>query len=361
MKHIPKTIIDMTASESMTRLIDRSAPLDESLVKELISHWRYDLYSRRPGPAVLENGVLKPTNLDLACFLSALADRGAVINLPTYVAQRPKTEREGERAISAKNRHGKVMGLVSNESVFSFGLRIEDHNVVTTDSEGRETVGAPRTFMLVGFDGEWSSGWRAIEFVPSAKENDFLESRDLWTGNTVFFENFVHPLRWTAFYGQYYFLTKVVIERLATECSWMRARIKSSKKSSASPGTPHVTTEAGVSREFPAFEVEIDAPWSGEFADHGIEVDGLSRRLHRWQWEFLPALRLAARATEYAFREHGQGGFPAWISGAKWERGYRQKGKRTDWNRFMLNQTFPGEMGFALRYRSWMKKEKVAR
>jgi hypothetical protein len=384
MKRIAKTIIDMTTSETMTRLLDRSRSIDEALLEELSNHWRFDLYSRRPGPALVDAGILKPTDLDLACFLSALVERGAVLNLPTYKSQRPKTVREDEWIVSSKNRHGKAIGLVSNKEVFSFGLRIVDQNVVRTTETGDE-VGAPRTFMLVGLDGEWSESWRKIEFVPTAKENDFLHDKKLWTDNVVVFENFVHPNRWTSFYGKYYFLSKVVIERLEDENSHVRSEIKRllaagfEWPSSGEPGAPKEwaksSTEKGVSRKFETMQVEVDVPWSGWFPELGCPEGShagsechvgnplvvASERLRRGG-KILSELRLATRATEFAFFKagHAAKGFPSWIAGAKWTSGYVQKGKRTAWKRLVLNQTFPGEMGFALRYRTFEKSEIVA-
>ena len=148
-KHTAEAFAKMAAGPALQRILDRSAPVDD-LIPIVSSHWGYDLYSRRPGPAVLENGVLKPTDLDLACFLSALKDRGAVINLPTYRARRARTEKEGERVVSKENRHGPVMGLVSNKQVFSFSVLVTDHNVIVAGDEAkgtRDSVGAPRAFI----------------------------------------------------------------------------------------------------------------------------------------------------------------------------------------------------------------------
>src|SRR5512137_736742 len=57
---------------------------------------------------------------DLAHFLQGLADRQAVIAFPRYERLRPANVREDEWVTSPANRHGKLVGLVSNESVFSF-------------------------------------------------------------------------------------------------------------------------------------------------------------------------------------------------------------------------------------------------
>jgi hypothetical protein len=176
-KHIAATLKDAAAGDAMQRILNRSAPIQD-VIDTLIDHWGYDLYTRKPGPAYYADGAFNATDLDLACFLSALVDRKAVINLPKYEAKRAKTIREGERVLSASNRHGQVQGLTANKEVFSFSVRILDQNVIQAGTEDTpDTVGAFRNFMLVDIDGEWHDGWKTIEFMPSAKENDFLNEK----------------------------------------------------------------------------------------------------------------------------------------------------------------------------------------
>jgi hypothetical protein len=373
MKSVAKSIQSLAVSDVMGRILDRTEDVSD-LVDPVLDQWKYDLYARKPGPALLENGVLKPTDLDLACFLSALVDREAVINLPSYESRRPRTVREGEWVVGRSNRHGKIVGLVANKEVLSFSVRIWDMNVVTGGAHtasGKDEIGAWRNFMLVDLDGEWHKGWRSLEFLPSAKENDFLSDKKLWTGNTVFFDNFVHPNRWTSFYGQHYLLLKCLIARLEDENVFHRAENKrlvaaglrlpdkEERKGSAE-------TAPGESEKVLAFECELDAPWTGEFptlAKKQSVLDASLARVKERTYTLLPKLRFAARSVELAFRDAGgtaKGAFPSWISGAAWEKGYVQKGKRTAWDRLVLHQNFPGQVGFALRCRTWEKTERVA-
>jgi hypothetical protein len=379
---MPKRTADafrsMANGPALQSILDRSQPVD-ALLEPVAAHWSYDLYSRRPGPALLENGVLKPTDLDLACFLSALTDRGAVINLPTYKSRRPKTEREGEHVVSAANRHGPVVGLVSNKATLSFSVLVRDHNVIVAGDEARgvrDSVGAYRAFMLVDLEGAWHEGWKRIEFMPSAKENDFLTDKRLWTGNTVVFENFVHPNRWVSLYGSHYFLTKCLIQRLKEEVSHYNALLKAFPGPAPAEGeedeggvfTPSRKTERGEARaiEVQAFEVETDAPWRGEFpplpGTDAVSVAAMRERCRRLRYEVVPEMQFAVRATELAFVRAGLDakGFPSWISGARWEHGYVQPKKRKEWSRLVMTQLAPGQMGFALRYRTWAKTEQVA-
>jgi hypothetical protein len=369
-KQVAQSLKDMAASEAMTRILDRRAPIDD-LVETLLEHWSYDLYTRKPGPAYFENGALQPTDLDLACFLSALVDRRAVISLPHYEARRAKTTREGEHIMGNGSRHGSVMGLTANKEVFSFSVRVNDMSVVTAGNEDTpDTVGAPRNFMLVDIDGKWHDGWSRIEFLPSAKENAFLHDKKLWTGNTVVFKNFVHPNRWVSFYGQYYFMTKALITRLEEEATFRRAEQKRLLDSGVT--WPHgsnegnlkeyAKSEKGESKPITvsAFEAEIDAPWRNAFLRVGDdELLPNRERVRALQYNILPRLRFATRATEMAYSQAGETSraFPSWIKNAKWEPTVIG---RTEWNRLVLTQLMPGQKGFALRCRNYEKTERVA-
>lgn len=388
MKSVALTVKNIESSEPWLRILDPKDDLDD-LIAELREQWSFDLYTRSPRAALLSNGVLKPTDLDLACFLSALGDRGAVITLPEYARRRPATVRENVRVVSNENRHGKVLGLTSNKDVFSFSVKVQDMNVVTQDDDGNEEVGAPRNFMLVDLNGLWHDGWRTIEFSPSRKENAFLDDKKLWTGRTIFFDNFVHPNRWTSFYGKWYLLTKLLIERLKAEASHCFQEAKAIKLAGIT--LPETSPEAEkdwsgqtvvgnvASISVAAFEAEIEAEVPRDFAPYPRTAEGLAaarRRLLKLRYNDVPNLSFATRATELAFSRKAEcfkalpvneldvdaaappEPFPSWISGAKWERGH--KVKRTSWNRLVLAQSVPFMKGLALRYRVHHKLERVA-
>jgi hypothetical protein len=332
-----------------------------TFAEQMVSHWSYDLYSRKPGAAYAADGVFKGTDLDLACFLSALVDRGAVINLPKYKSRRARTVREGEHIVSKDNRHGKIKGLVSNKSVFSFGLRIEDMNVMTTDS-----VGADRSFMVVDIDGTWYEGWKVIEFLATAKENDWLSDKKLWDGQSVSFDNFVHPMRKNSFYGRYYWLTKMLVERLGLEAKHLSKEVDRLKELGYQLPSGKVKewpkTKRGESESITvvAFEAEVEhPPFMSEFRLVEESDDGLLtafRRIKAIRYGIIPKLSFAARATEYAFHLHGREmTVPKKIEGS-WDGGYREKGKKKVWNRLPLNG---GDL--FLRWRDWTKSERVAK
>jgi hypothetical protein len=204
------------------------------------------------------------------------------------------------------------------------------------------------------------------------------------TSRVIYFDNFVHPNRWVSFYGQWYLTTKVLIDRLRAEASFLFQQCKMLEESGVKlPAEgPDAQREWGEStavgesksiqiRAFEA-EVEADVPTSFPFRDKTqAGLVAARQRLRKLRFNDVPALQFAVRATEMAFCDRarcfvalgdGKGKeieaappepFPTWVSGGTWEHGY--KVKRTVWNRFVFGQRFPFAKGFAMRYRvHWM-------
>jgi hypothetical protein len=59
-KHIGSSLKNIVDSDAMQRILDRSEPVSD-VVETILDHYQYDLYSRKPKPALLENGALQPT------------------------------------------------------------------------------------------------------------------------------------------------------------------------------------------------------------------------------------------------------------------------------------------------------------
>ncbi|TAL43009.1 MAG: hypothetical protein EPN91_07245 [Salinibacterium sp.] len=375
---MPAASLESLSEDWAVRVLMDPRQNTDEVVKILKAHWSYDLYSRSPGPALLQNGVLSPTDLDLACFMSALVDRKAVINLPRYQARRPVQQREGEVVLSKDNRHGKCLGLSANKDVFSFSVRIWDVNVMTHGEGQEDQIGAFRNYMMVDLNGQWWEGWDRIEFVPQAKENQFLEDKKLWTGNTVYFKNFVHPNRWQSFYGKWYFVTKLCIDRLTAEAAFLRAEAKRMKeggtkgpegKEVGPSESANVTKGASRREEVTAFEAVVDMPfndWKFEALENTPENLVMAyERAKLLSFTEIPKLRFATRATELAYsnqlKKMGTEPMAAWVKDLTWERGYKEGPRsRTLWNRMIINQPFPFVQSVALRYRTYTKTEEVA-
>lgn len=370
-KQVAKTLKKVYATETFQKIKDLSVDITP-VAEELKAHWSYDLFSRKPGPAVTDDGRQVGTDLDMACFLSALADRGAVINIPAYKSRTASGLKDDEVVISKSNRHGKLIKLVSNKETWAFSIQVLDLNVVTTDGD-EQTAGAPRNFMIVDEHGRWRE-WANLEFVPTAKENDFLKDNSLFVTkdgrSRIDFSNFVHPNRWVSFFGQYYFLTKMLIERMEAETSHWRALLKAkraskeaiAKAAEAKAGTVDkslICRVSGGTRQELVKSLEATVMFGdfvGDYPKLRAEAK-IEARLNALT-ELLTPLRFAVRTVEFAFFLHGRGKLPAWIN-AQWEHNFRLPKGRIEWNRLVLGQEVVGELGHALLYRLVDRKVQV--
>lgn len=363
-----KTMSTLSSAElfrptTLAAIFDRGVDVDQEIYS-LREHWKYNLTDRRPGPAVLQDGNVKPTDLDLACLLATLADRKAVVTLPKYLSDgsNSSAKRAQNQQILGGDRRGKLLKLSSNEEYFSFNMLVQDMAVqdMTTGE-----LGAPRYFHVLGKDGNWHPGWESINFVADATENEFIKQYGLDVASQVAFKNFVSPDRWTAFYGQYYLLTKTVIARLVEEAKLVRAQVKAERDADRTAtmtggGFEKDTSEQTFARRtirVPVFEADVDAPFVATFA---ATIPNAKDRL-KWLESSLSELRFAARATELAwYKANGKAGgyekagLPAFVRGVKWE---DETIKRTTWRRLTGPSIIPG---CSLRYRIKAKDVEIS-
>ena len=117
-KHISQSLKTLLINPMVLDILDRTVDIT-GVATVAKNFWGYDLLKRKPSPAYNDYGLFQGTDLDLACFLYALADRGAVITIPYYKAKSRKTVREDQKRISAES-HGKVTGVISNQKFFKF-------------------------------------------------------------------------------------------------------------------------------------------------------------------------------------------------------------------------------------------------
>jgi len=366
-KQVSKTLKNVLTNETMIAI--RNLYYDmKPVIEEVSAWWDFDMYSRKFGPAVYSDDFEGQNKLDLATFLKTIATRRPVLNVPIYKSMRPRTIREGERVVSKENRHGPLLSLSSNKDLFSFSIKINDANVITTNS-----VGKPRNFTITDPSGEWYDGWTTIEWDPSASENEFLNDKNLWAGNRVVFKHFVHPNRWTSFYGAPYFITKALIDRLTEEAKHYNVLIKKMLKAGidypekgedAKTDWGKTETEPGKSVKFRALEVDIDIPdYEGEYQKvefNQQELIRLTKLRREWVYTTIPNLRFATRTTELAFFKYGENKMPHWLKNIKWEEDYKQKGKRIVWERLVIVQPGVGEVAVAIRKRVKEKAEIMA-
>jgi len=346
-------------------ILDRSENI-VPVIEQVKGWWGYDLHARKPSPAYTEDGIFKGTDLDLACFLYALAGRGAVINIPTYKGHSKKKVREDQKVMSQYNRHGQLLNVGANKDFWSFNITIMDENVV-----GEDKVGDFRTFSLTDKTGAWYDGWREIQFVPTMRENRFITENEMWTGNKVYFKNFIHPNRWTSVFGQHYVITKLLMDRLDDEASFLGKEVKRLQAAGIKfpPGDGPVdrTYDYGKSeqRVFPAFEMKVFVPQAKIAGEYPVKAKKQKDLIEAYQtrkgfvYGVLPQLRFMTRASEYAHAQSPDR-FPAWLQNVKWEDGFKIPPRgRTLYSRLKLFQDQVGEHSISLLKRSYEKSATV--
>jgi len=358
-----KTILD---NEIVKVVLDRSKNINDEFINNVKSWWGYDLFKRKPSPAYDMYGVFKGTDLDLACFLYELSGRGAIINLPTYESHTRSKKRTDQELISKYNRRGVITGVSANKHFFSFNINIIDQNVVSENK-----VGDFRTFSLTDKTGEWYKGWQKIEFAPTLKENKFITESKLWSGNNITFKNFIHPNRWTSFFGHHYVITKLLIERLEDESNFLHMEVKRILEAGikfpegSGPKTGDYEYGESVQKKFPAFECKIyipDTQISGDYEMVETSQEGLINAYNKrkyYLYKIIPSLRFMTRASEYAHYKNPDR-MPAWIQNVKWESGFKIPPRgRVQWERLKLFQPKVGEHSVSILKRNYEKSATV--
>ncbi len=378
--------IRRTFNEELTRLSDRGQDIRATL-NRLLTAWSFDLDSRKPGIAYIDADGSPVVNLDLACLLSALAEHRAVINLPKYKCRRVATVTEGEHVVSSDNRHGRVMGLSSNQAAFSFSLLVDDVNVVKADG----TIGAPRNFMLQDVTGHWHEGWESIELLTSGLKSEVFDKLSA-ISQTIKFKHFIHPNRWPSFFGSPHLLALAADIRLKDEIKHLKTIRKLMRDAlNVEPPVYGKKTVVGSSKKESVWCIEVvldEFKLSGAYditkddvatatKDDLTQLDQKIKRLSSQQ----KSLRFQVRATHFAFFQNAlipnipeadllnwfthtsatvQPRQPSWIKtrGLQWETGWKEgPKKRVHWA-IMRNVKKDSEL--ALRFRCRKKTETVA-
>lgn len=373
-RHIAKSIRQAIHGPEMDAVCNLATDPKELIrhAQAVVGRWQHNLYERRPAPALAEDGVLvQPTDLDLSTFLAALAQRQAVIKIPTYRSRREATAKADptiQRMLDV--RYGQIAGLVSNQKCWSFSARLLDLSLL---KDGKP--GVYRTFMVVDVDGEWHAGFRKFEFAPDRAENDFINRFALQHEGQIDFSSFVHPLRWQSFYGANYLLAKAMVSALAAAAKHYRAAAKAAAveagAASSAEGGDGAPAEDAETVDFAASEDERaayeDLEVYGIEAAVGYTTEGAYPTLTREAAlavvaatrKPLEELRYATRATEFAFWQAGETREklqPSWLQNVTWEDDVQ---KRTKWRRLRLEQRAVGERAVDLRYRPVTQKTRV--
>lgn len=336
-------------------IMDRGCVIDENFVNSILGQSVFGWEGRDPAPALDLDGNFQGTDLDLLSFLMGLVNRGAVIEIPQYRNRRKAVQRADERKIGT-NQFGALTGLTSNSEVLSFSVHIFDRTIVKTDTRtGREEPGAPRNYMIVDCDGHWYDGWNRIVWKANVAENEFLTRCGLWTGNTVYFTNYVHPNRVNALFGAPYLLLKMLMLRLDDEANFYRSEMKrleavgiAREKNEYTPPTAQGPVE---SIRVGTIEVVLDTPeFIGTYMREPNTQQGLRHAYARQKfltYTLKPRVQFVVRADEAAYFLHGaKNNYVApWMQEREWKSGYKPPRGRVEWNQMALSHDI------ALRFR----------
>lgn len=337
------------------RINDRSNPIDDEFVAAILRQSVMCYDNRRPSPALDADGNFVGTNFDLCSFLVPVAQRGAVIEIPDYEIRRPSVSRANERRISGGPRFGKVTGLISNQKVFSFSVRIFDQSVIITDPvTDAENTGAHRNFMLVDLDGYWHEGWRKIVWHPTAKENDFLRHHRLWVGNHVTFSNWLHPNRWSSVFSAHHLLKKWLLARLDDEIAFCKveiSRLQNAKYQLPVSESAYIApSETGSAENIAVktLEFQLEVPsFAGRYLAYYRGQSGIQAAYQRKKhltYTIKPQVQFPVRANECAYFIYGgpKNGFERiayWMGSCSWQDWKKPRGKIV-WRRMALSKDF---------------------
>jgi hypothetical protein len=349
--------------------MDRTRSLDEKQIAAVINQGTMGYAGRNPSPALDADGNFQCTDLDLLSFLTPIAARGAVIEIPQYRNRRQIIRRAGERKIGT-NQFGPITSLVSNKDVFSFSVKIHDKTIIAKSLEtDTESVGAFRNYMIVDCDGHWYDGWDRIVWDPNAEENAFLKEKKLWTGNSVRFQYYVHPNRWQSVFGAPYLLKKMLLARIDDEAGFYRREMKRLAAAGIELPAgekleykPVVSEGAARSLEVKTMEMALAIPeFTGEYEPVPLTAEGMVKayrhqKLLTYTWK--PAVQFTARADEAAFMRYGldaddNGRIARWIKDAAWTP-WRKNNRSALYNQLVLSDDM------ALLYRIKTKTEQVS-
>jgi len=324
--HVAKTVIGvLSGTDPAARtILDRSTPLREDFLQALLAGPSFGISGRRPRARLNKKGDPRPTDMDLASFLVELAKAPqSVIELPAYSTALPRAIDETVTNLSER-RYGQLLGLSSHRDHFSFGVTLEDVSLMQRSSLEADSIGAPRTFLILDHNGYWHEGWRGIGWQPKKVERAFRERFDLLEDPYhKGYQYFVHPKRVWSIYSRAHLLLKLCHERLVEESE---ARTKSHQSGHESPAA---LTAAGKPEIRTTFTMKLyGLKWTGEFQSTPLTV---SEAMY-YSW-YERTMQFFVRANEYAWYQYGLKDkvVATWIKGLSWDIPHSDKYQEAGW------------------------------
>ncbi|MBI2659347.1 hypothetical protein HYX05_04595 [Candidatus Woesearchaeota archaeon] len=386
---IAKTLSEIVKHPLVSRALHRREPI-EDIIEEAVLRWNLHMrelhQKRNPAPTYIESpdGIrtYQGTDYDLLSLMGLLGARHAVINLPVYEGMREHSLQSNQRVIANENRHGQVLRLVSHLESHSFSILVRDFMVKETGKDGRERVGAPRSFAVVDDSGQLYHGFSALEWDESQDEARFIQEKKLeaFRGN-IKFRYAVTPSLAMAFYGQRYLVPAIIEARRIDEVrhykeveQWLRDKGVRLPPPPDDEKVVYVKEGQKESLKVENLEAKVAAPenlFTGTYPVYGIKPfsKGEKPKLKRYTsmpttregrqevlryclwhikkltYKYGPMIRVPTRVVELAFflygfkspdRENGTELKPGWKV-PEWERDHKEKPRsRIKWNKMDL-------------------------
>ncbi|MFM2423808.1 MAG: hypothetical protein RLZZ70_195 [Candidatus Parcubacteria bacterium] len=295
-------------------ILDRSTPLTEEFVRDVLSLLQIGYPGRRPRALVDRKGRPRPTDMDLASFLVHLMQKPTVLELPAYTTALPRQVCTGDRHLDGR-RHGHLLALSSHREHLSFGVTIEDMSIMHRTAKEEDTLGRPSTFLIVSYQGIWHQGWKGISWKFRSDEEQFRNRYDLSTDtNHQGYQYFVHPNRRHSIFSRAHLLLKLLWLRIEDEL----------RQLPMAPDTANVPAPASKvgpakSEMVPTFTMQLTGlPLSGEYQT--ITADAVQTKV-RWLTKMRTQVQFYVRANEFAFYQYGrEKDFVAhWIRNGSWQ------------------------------------------
>jgi hypothetical protein len=151
-------------------------------------------------------------SMDLATFMMVLNCEHIDITIPHY-ENITVSKNKSNVVLVDSVRHGKVIGLKSNQNTFNFSVMIADESYNEKTFDGKVIEFCPRTYTITDEYGNFHNNWDKFIFTYDGTQK-------------IHFDKFVNPPMAQGFYADFYRNYKVLIERLKQEKSYL-TKIKS--------------------------------------------------------------------------------------------------------------------------------------
>ncbi len=325
---IAKTVLRIAEGKSRLarHILDRAFPITEEYAQMLVRRLQFGYEGRKPRNQKNVRGEKRPTDMDLASFLVRLLGKSTIVQIPSYATSLPRHTYANQHHISGK-RFGALQSLSSHRELLSFGVCIYDMSVTTRSTLEEDTLGALRSFHIMGYSGQWHNGWKGISWNYRQAETGFRDRYELKDDNIhTGYQYFVHPNRRHSIFGAPHLLLKLLWQRLDDEVTFYRSelrRLDNYVTSDTDQKNELLSVGEATSIIVPTFTMHIDGPsYTGVYQSVEQSSQGCTYAQQRIAYlsKIRTFVQFFVRANEASFYHYGfaQGYVAGWIRGIEW-------------------------------------------